>query len=1023
MLHIVELPSSPSNEALVERLGRIEALLEEQNQRLHNIFPGSSSDPGSVEDESSSHALRFSPTVTATATATAMTDAGAKYGSSAGFASAFQHHHSASVHTTATAPFHPVPTGTSASPTSSLAAIPVPTPVDAANVLHPLLGHDSTSPHLQQQQQQQQQQPLAPPPPPPLPQQAPSSSSLSPHPRLSPLPFHPASNTSATSSPYLSVAALAPRPTRPAHLILGRAPSVAGSDTSSSQQQQQQPQYHYHYHQQQQQHHHQQQLHLQDEQEQFLIPYAHSTATNTLLSAGAGNNNNNNKPLTPPPRAPHPDRFSYPRTYFADVEEARPLPPPLALVYSAGSRSPHVPWPPPVLTSSHPAALDGLANTYFACVHPGAPLFTPAEFYRWSARLYKAGPDDSIETALCLIVWALGSLAAAAPSAGSRDSGSRGGTSPTVAAAAASDSSATPATPAPQGERDRMALALFQPALRIVVHHAVWAFGPARLATSQALLLAAAYFAHTGRPLHNARMVHLAGRNLMRLFDEQKRDGLEPELDEKLLRVYWVCFLWECDRAAELDVPRSGVEPLADQMPLPSSVDPDDGDAMICFVAETAVRRLLNRIHSLLYATTMTPMTTTTTSASASSATGSESTPTDSAGPGHKRKRAETESFAVPGAGIFYDDSGSGGNATAYINATTGGRDAPANLNKMLSISLELNRQLEAWYHAIPDYLRPPLDDENSDSAGATGDEAMKNLGGGGGPASSSGSGSGSGSGTSTTANTPRRPTNPAVQERVKILRVHYYTARHLIHRPFVLHVAWQEQQRQHRLWEGSEIPPAGYAAPPPAAVLDRCVTCVDSCAAYLNHVLPLLGRRSPYLWSFAQGSLACLLVLLLAEVCPAIRDAVAAAAPAPVPVIAVVPTTLATTTTTTAPIPRSSSSPSLPAQNSGRRSRGGAAGDPRRRRGGAKTVTAAAAATTEASAAAAAAAAIMTTTTTTTTTTAMPKTTHDLGWLRDRVASQLRRWAVPGSSLEAELRIVESLPVSSGGRWVEARG
>jgi hypothetical protein len=59
----------------------------------------------------------------------------------------------------------------------------------------------------------------------------------------------------------------------------------------------------------------------------------------------------------------------------------------------------------------------------------------------------------------------------------------------------------------------------------------------------------------------------------------------------------------ESDRVAELDVPRSGIEPLVDNMPLPSSLDPDDGDDTIYFMAEIVARRLLNRIHSSLYVT------------------------------------------------------------------------------------------------------------------------------------------------------------------------------------------------------------------------------------------------------------------------------------------------------------------------------------------------------------------------------------------------------------------------------------
>ena len=40
---------------------------------------------------------------------------------------------------------------------------------------------------------------------------------------------------------------------------------------------------------------------------------------------------------------------------------------------------------------------------------------------------------------------------------------------------------------------------------------------------------------------------------------------------------------------------------MADTMPLPRTADPSEADDMIYFIAETSVRRLLNRIHSSLY--------------------------------------------------------------------------------------------------------------------------------------------------------------------------------------------------------------------------------------------------------------------------------------------------------------------------------------------------------------------------------------------------------------------------------------
>jgi len=220
------------------------------------------------------------------------------------------------------------------------------------------------------------------------------------------------------------------------------------------------------------------------------------------------------------------------------------------------------------------------------------------------------------------------------------------------------------------------------------------------------------------------------------------------------------------DTIAELEVPRSGVEPLADKMPLPRSIDPDEHDDMICFVAETAVRRLLNRIHSALYGP---------------DSGGSLDFPDDDLGP--------------------YD---------------------AGTLNKQLAVSSELNRQLEEWYGSIPGKLRPPIGTES------------------------------------------------VASRRGKVLRIRYYTARQIIHRPFVLAVAVEHKRLSARSSPGpSTAPPVPTIS---RVILEKCEACIASCTAYLCNVIEILERRSLYLWGFSQGCVACLVVLLLADSCPQLR-------------------------------------------------------------------------------------------------------------------------------------------------------
>ncbi|EFW98927.1 c6 zinc finger domain containing protein [Grosmannia clavigera kw1407] len=613
---------------------------------------------------------------------------------------------------------------------------------------------------------------------------------------------------------------------------------------------------------------------------QFLIPIDHTTAPNTLLSlavvqqalsniadrrgdtsqarlrgrgsrgSGSGSRSTSARGRSTGHRAPVPvatplasPRFGFPRTYFYEIERAQPLP-------------------------------TGLDVNYFMMVHPAAPLFRRSEFGVWAAQAAQAFEPDtgaagggSIEKAICLCVWALGCLA---PRQDSRVAA--------AAAAAAETAVSAPSTPVSgtrQTDRDRLAQALFQPALGIIMHHAVWTLGPpTSLKTCQALLLAAAYFSHMGRPLHNARLTYLASRFFLHIFNGRQRDGSAPESDEKLIRVFWVCFMLESDRMAEFVLLRSGVEPLADELPLPNYTDTGESDVMITFVAETSVRRLLNRIHSLLYFAV----------------------------------EEEGETGGQDDGSSSAAASGRAGWSGQHEPSPMGGLDDISQLNKILPISTELNRQLEAWHNSIPEHLRPPLqakllEDDDSD------DEADKPDGG-----DDEEDAEGEDDPEHRDGCCPATmAAEMALHERVSVLRARYYEARHLIHRPFVLGVAGHQQQQQQQ--QQQQIP---------LAVLDKCVVCVDSCVAYLRHVLPLLGRRSPYLWSQCQSCLACLVVLAVADTCPDIVARVAA--------------TEGTATRTTT------------------------------RR-------------------------------------------DDMGRLRSRVAGRLRQWATTGSSLEAELRIVESLP------------
>ncbi|KAI0132496.1 fungal-specific transcription factor domain-containing protein [Xylariales sp. AK1849] len=442
------------------------------------------------------------------------------------------------------------------------------------------------------------------------------------------------------------------------------------------------------------------------ESSSFLIPKGHTTVASTLLSV-------------PKVR----DLLGeYPRDFFYNIEERHPLPDPLKGLDARKG------WP--LLRQD---ALDKLAENYFRRVHPHHPLFSAYTFRQWQTKLLKKEPLKDVEAAICLCVYALGCV--------------------TSTLASSSDSS-----------DEALGMNYFKPALGIILHQYTWNFRP-NLAICQALLLAGSYFSHLGRPLHCWRMAFFASQRFLHYLDFQRSQIPYPECSEAELRVFWQCFLDDCNRAADLDVPRSGIEPLGDKMPLPHSLDPSDHEETIHFIAEIAIRRLLNRIHSSLYS------------------------------PEH----TDTTSAIDP--------------AISWQGLS---------LQKLLALSSELDRQLEEWYISIPDGIRPP------------------------------------------------RGVEHILSDRGRVLRIRYYAARHIVHRPFVLHAVVQQQQAVSR--PASPGDPSDLSTLLPQIVIDNCEVCIESCTMYLHNAGEMLEKRSPYLWSFSQSCMACLIVLMIAESCPPLR-------------------------------------------------------------------------------------------------------------------------------------------------------
>ncbi|KAF4336067.1 C6 finger domain protein [Fusarium beomiforme] len=403
----------------------------------------------------------------------------------------------------------------------------------------------------------------------------------------------------------------------------------------------------------------------------------------------------------------------YPTNLFFLLESQSPLPPELSPEQCQTSLPP--------FQIDRPF-LDHLVASFFSSVHVSHPVLDQAEFTIIYERFLDKGADSSTESALCMTVFALGAVS-------SLPTGS-------------SDTQSSPA-----------GTEYIKYALPTLMLRSLWLFS-FDLALAQALVLASVYFAYIVRPLHSWRLIYLA-TNLLQLKLSSsmgcQKQALNTEVD--ILRLFWSCFIIECDRLAELELPRSSLQQLTDDANLPRCENLDDIH-MTAYLAEISIRRLLNRIHNSLYPRKPNALNTSLSSTSLM-------TP---------------EEFSID------------------------------ELTSITSVCEELHSQLDLWHAAIPEQFRPPLNLEDIDN------------------------------------------------DRISILRIRYYAARHIIYRPFVLHVTTHNN---------SQIP---------SAVIEKAGICIESCSLYLYHTSKILRAPSQYTWTFALSSLGAVIILTLSWLNPKLR-------------------------------------------------------------------------------------------------------------------------------------------------------
>ncbi|KAF8862705.1 hypothetical protein BDZ45DRAFT_702805 [Acephala macrosclerotiorum] len=304
----------------------------------------------------------------------------------------------------------------------------------------------------------------------------------------------------------------------------------------------------------------------------------------------------------------------YPNDLFFLLESRNQLPP--ELTFDGWGT-------PPSQVHIDKEVTDYLVTVFFAEGYRCHPILDRDTFHGIYSRFLEVGIDSSVESALCLVVFALGSAALTPQTA---------------------DRFAIFSTRPPGIE-------YMQSALPVLTAQSSWSFSW-NILLPQALVLASVYFAYIVRPLQSWRLIYSASTMLqfkLSRFNPQEDD---PSSRDNILRLFWSCFLIECDRLAELELPQSGLQQLTDEINLPDCSNVNSLEST-CYLAEISVRRLLNRIHNSLYPRTST---------------------------------LSSTSMAV-------SDVFSGRSITAVT-----------------TICDELHRQLDLWYESIPEPFRPSLE-------------------------------------------------------------------------------------------------------------------------------------------------------------------------------------------------------------------------------------------------------------------------------------------------------------------------
>ncbi|EEY20357.1 C6 zinc finger domain-containing protein [Verticillium alfalfae VaMs.102] len=127
--------------------------------------------------------------------------------------------------------------------------------------------------------------------------------------------------------------------------------------------------------------------------------------------------------------------------------------------------------------------------------------------------------------------------------------------------------------------------------------------------STHCLFYVAMYFAFLRRPLQAWEYINAAAAKCLLLLSYTSEDD-STEDSERIRRIFWSCYILESDYLAELSaLPQSGISAIESTTPLPGEyhthADAHQQElASLYLLACISMRRLLNRVHHLLYAQT-----------------------------------------------------------------------------------------------------------------------------------------------------------------------------------------------------------------------------------------------------------------------------------------------------------------------------------------------------------------------------------------------------------------------------------